>query len=151
MREGLRLWRQTGSKLYAPYRLGVAADALVIAGQHDDGWRLLNEAIEATDGMGEKWFRAELYRMQGALLLCLTSDDQDAEVCFQQALTVARAQDARLLELRASTSLARLWRDQGRHEDGYGLVSSIYEWFTEGFDTHDLQEAKALLDELRAN
>ena len=151
VREGLRLWRQTGSKLYAPYRLGVAADALVIAGQHDDGWRLLNEAIEATDGMGEKWFRAELYRMQGALLLCLTSDEQDAEVCFQQALTVARAQDARLLELRASTSLARLWRDQGRHEDGYGLVSSIYEWFTEGFDTHDLQEAKALLDELRAN
>jgi predicted ATPase len=151
VREGLRLWRLTGSKLDIPYRLGVAADALATAGHHDDAWHLLNEAIEASERFREHWFRAELHRMQGALLLCLRSDGEDAEVCFQQALTVARGQDARLLELRAASSLARLWRDQGRCADACGLLGLIYDWFTEGFATPDLQEAKTLLDELRAH
>ena len=151
VREGLRLWRQTGSKLDAHYRLGVAADALATAGHLDDAWRLLNEAVEASERIGDRWFKAELHRMQGALLLRLRSDGEGAEVCFQQALTVARAQDARLLELRAANDLARLWRDQGRRDDACGLVGSIYERFTEGFATPDLQEAKTLLDELRAN
>jgi predicted ATPase len=149
--DGLRLWRQTGSKLDAPYRLGIAADALAMAGHHDDAWRLVNEAVEESQRFREYWFRAELHRMQGALLLCLRSDEEDAEVCFQQALTVARGQGARLLELRAASSLARLWRDQGRCADACGLLGLIYEWFTEGFATPDLQEGKTLLDELRGD
>ena len=150
VREGLRLWRQTGSKLDAPYRLGVAADALATAGHLDNAWLLLNEATGTAERLEERWFKAELHRMQGVLLLRGGSSGEDAEVCFQQALTVARAQDARLLELRAASSLARFWRDQGRCADACDLLSLIYEWFTEGFATPDLQEAKMLLDELRA-
>ena len=150
VREGLHLWRQTGSKLDAPFRLGVAADALAAAGHLDDAWFLLNEAIEATELFEERWFKAELHRMQGALMLRWRSEGEDAEACFQQALTVARRQDARLLELRAAGSLARLWRNRDRCADACNLLGSIHERFTEGFATPDLQEAGMLLDELRA-
>jgi predicted ATPase len=98
---------------------------------------------------GERFYEPELYRLQGELVLALAVDKQpEAEACFQQALTVARQQEAKLLELRAAMSLSRLWQQQGKRTDAYDLLAPIYGWFTEGFDTADLQEAKALLEEL---
>jgi predicted ATPase len=98
---------------------------------------------------GERYYEAEVYRLKGALLLRQAAPDRSqAEACFQQALTVARHQEAKLLELRATMSLARLWQQQGKRQDAYDLLAPAYGWFTEGFDTADLQEAKALLDTL---
>jgi class 3 adenylate cyclase/predicted ATPase len=149
VREGLRLWRQTGSRLYIPYRLGVVADALAVAGQQSEALQLLEEAIQATEQIEDRWFEAELHRLKGVLLAGGSSESRkDVEFCLQHALTVARSQDARLLELRAATSLARFWRDQDRCDQACALLSPIYGWFTEGFNTPDLRDAKALLDEL---
>ncbi len=98
---------------------------------------------------GERWYEAELYRLKGELLLQQSSDNQaEAEACFQQALDVARHQQAKSFELRAATSLARLWQQQGKRQEAHDLLAPVYSWFTEGFDTADLQDAKALLDEL---
>jgi predicted ATPase len=96
----------------------------------------------------EIWFEAELHRLQGELLR--QGAPRKAEFCFQQALDIARGQDAKSWELRAATSLARLYRDQGRHERAHEFLACVYEWFTEGFETPDLQEAKGLLEELTA-
>jgi predicted ATPase len=97
----------------------------------------------------ERWWAAEVYRLQGVLLLQLPIPDVgQAEACFQHALDVARRQEAKSLELRAATSLARLWQQQGKRAEAYELLAPIYGWFTEGFDTADLQEARALLEEL---
>src|SRR5207253_8586216 len=94
---------------------------------------------------------AEAYRLQGEVLLCQAVPDvAQAETCFQQALTVARRQQAKSLELRAAMSLSRLWQHQGQRAAAYDLLAPVYGWFTEGFDTTDLQEAKALLEALRA-
>jgi predicted ATPase len=152
VREGLRLWRQTGSRLYIPYRLGVVADALAVAGQQSEALQLLEEAIQATEQIEDRWFEAELHRLKGVLLAGESSESRkDVEFCLQHALTVARSQDARLLELRAATSLARFWRDQDRCDQAGALLSPIYGWFTEGFNTPDLQDAKALLGRLGIN
>ena len=149
VREGLRLWRQTGSRMYVPYRLGVVADALAVARQEGEALQLLEEALQATEQIEERWFEAELHRLKGVLLAGESGESREgAEFCLQHALTVARSQDARLLELRAATSLARFWRDQDRCDQAYALLSPIYGWFTEGFTTPDLQDAKVLLDEL---
>jgi len=108
-------------------------------------------------GTGERYYEAELHRQRGELLLLHAAQshpDQgsqaqhDAETCFQQALDVSRQQQAKSLELRAAMSLARLWQHQGKRQAAYDLLAPIYGWFTEGFDTMDLQEAKALLEEL---
>src|SRR5262245_30833786 len=104
--------------------------------------------VEATE---ERWWEAEVYRLKGALLLQLPLLDVDqAEACFQQALDVARRQQAKALELRAAMSLSRLWQQQGQRAEAHALLAPIYGWFTEGFDTADLQDAKALLEALRA-
>ena len=96
----------------------------------------------------ERWWEAEVYRLQGVLLLQRSPSDVDrAEACFQQALDVARRQQARALELRAALRLSRLWQQQGQRADAHALLAPIYGWFTEGFDTADLQEAKTLLEE----
>jgi len=111
--------------------------------------RLLDDALAQVNRTGERWFEAELHRLLGALLL--TTPERDplgAEACFQRALAVARGQEARLWELRAATSLARLWAEQGRRAEGHDLLAPIYGWFTEGFDTADLKDAKALLKDL---
>jgi predicted ATPase len=93
--------------------------------------------------------KADLHRLEGELLLIRASDNQaEAEACFRRALEVARAQSAKALELRASTSLARLWAEQGRRAEAHDLLAPVYGWFTEGFHTADLKDAKALLDEL---
>jgi predicted ATPase len=105
--------------------------------------------MAAAHNVGERWCEAERHRIKGELLLALSADHQaEAEACFQQALAVARHQQARSWELRAAISLGRLWQRQGKHVEAHKLLAEIYDWFTEGFDTADLQEAKALLAEL---
>src|SRR5262249_10540666 len=107
------------------------------------------EALTLADKTGERWYAPELYRLKGTLLLQQSADNhEEAQACFQQALGVARSQQAKSLELRAATSLSRLWQQQGQHYAARQLLSEVYAWFTEGFDTADLQEAKALLEEL---
>jgi predicted ATPase len=101
------------------------------------------------DTTGERWYEPELYRLKGALLLQQHSDNQaEAENCFHHAMALAQNQQAKSLELRAATSLARLWQSQGKCKEAHDLLAPVYGWFTEGFDTADLQEAKALLEEL---
>jgi predicted ATPase len=127
----------------------ILAEACGQADQQDDGLRLLAEALAVADNTAERWYEAELYRLKGELLLqCSVAQPAEAEACFQQALAVARRQQAKSLELRAAMSLARLWQQQGKDAEARELLGSIYGWFTEGFDTADLQEAKALLAEL---
>ena len=118
-------------------------------GQPEAGLTVLAEALTLADKTGERWYEPEIYRLQGALLLQQSPDNHtEAHACFQHALDVARAQQARSLELRAATSLARLWQQQGQRHEARQLLAEVYNWFTEGFDTADLQEARALLHEL---
>ena len=118
-------------------------------GQPKVGLEALAEALMLVDRTGERWYESELYRLKGELLL-QQSRDHYAEVyaCFQHALDVARDQQVKSLELRAATSLAQLWQQQGKRTDAHQLLAEVYGWFTEGFDTTNLQEARALLDTL---
>jgi predicted ATPase len=110
----------------------------------------LREALDRSEATGERWFEAELHRIKGDVLLRAPEvDPGQAEACFRQAITVAQGQQAKLWELRAATSLARLWRDQGKGAQAHDLLAPVYDWFTEGFDTPDLKEARVLLDALR--
>jgi predicted ATPase len=110
---------------------------------------LFTDAFERVEETGERWFEAELHRRRGEVLLCLSdADNAEAERCFRQAMAVAQAQGTKLWELRAAMSLARLWADQGERARAHDLLAPIYGWFTEGFETADLKDAKALLDEL---
>jgi predicted ATPase len=150
LRRGLIAWEQTGAALIVPYYLGLLAKALAEAGRPGEGLGALAEALDRVATTGELWLKAELHRLRGELLLAPPTPDQpEAEACFRQALAVAREQDARMWELRAATSLAQLWRDEGRRAEAHDLLAPVYGWFTEGFDTADLKDAKALLDELR--
>jgi predicted ATPase len=149
MWEGLAAYRATGLELDRPWVLGLIAEVYGQGRQSDDGLRVLSEALALGDKTGERWCEAELHRLKGELLLQQSPDNQtEAESCFQKALDVSRNQQAKLWELRASTSLARLWREQGKRQEAYNLLGPVYHWFTEGFDTADLIDAKALLDEL---
>jgi predicted ATPase len=113
------------------------------------GLTVLAEALMLVDKTGERWYEPEIYRLKGALLLQQSPDKHaEAQACFHHALDVARSRQAKSLELRVATSLARLWQQQGKHAEAYQLLAEVYGWFTEGFDTADLQEAKALLNEL---
>ena len=149
----LAAWQAIGSKLWRPYFLALLAEACAKAGQVKEELTVLAEALAAVDNTGERFYEAELYRLKGECLLrqvANPSSSQEAEACFQQALTVARRQEAKSLELRAAMSLSHLWQRQGKRAEAYDLLVPIYGWFTEGFDTADLQEAKTLLDELGA-
>src|SRR5262249_2730484 len=109
----------------------------------------LTEALVHGEHTGERYYEAEIHRLQGELLLQQSSDNQaDAETCFHQAIAIAQNQQAKSFELRAATSLARLWQRQGKRHEAYDLLAPVYNWFTEGFDTADLQDAKALLETL---
>ena len=113
------------------------------------GLTALAEALTLAETTGERWYEPELYRRKAALLLQQASDNSTAAAsCFQQAITLARSQQAKSFELRAATSLARLWQQQGKRQEAHELLTPVYGWFTEGFDTADLQEAKALLTEI---
>jgi predicted ATPase len=144
MQEGLAAWRATGSKFHVPYRLARAAEAHLVAGEIEDGLRLI---CEATNQSGDCWFAPELYRIKGELLLEAGRRDE-VEGCLDQALKAAQEQGARLLELRAAMSLTRVLQAQGRRDEAQGLLAPVYACFTEGLDTADLQQAKALLDQM---
>jgi predicted ATPase len=147
MRQGLADYRATGTMLDLPWFLGVLAEAYGSANRVDAGLETVAEALTIADKAG--YYEAELYRLKGELLRQhAVSNVSQAEACFQQALTVARHQQAKSLELRAAMSLARLWQQQGKREEGRALLAPIYGWFTEGFATADLQEARRLLGQL---
>ena len=119
--------------------------------QFDDAWRCIGEAMTMVQTTNESWYEAEVNRIAGEIvLLSPQRDAAKAEEHFERALGIARRQQAKSWELRASMSLARLWRDQGKRQPARELLAPVYGWFTEGFDTRDLKEAKALLDELSA-
>jgi len=118
-------------------------------GHHELGLKVLTEALKLMDTTGERVWEPELYRLKGALLLQQSLDNQaEAESSLHHAIDIARNQQAKSFELRAATSLARLWQQQGKREEARQLLGDVYGWFTEGFDTADLKDAKALLDEL---
>ena len=118
-------------------------------GQFDEAWSHIGEAITAVETTKETWYEAEVHRIAGEIaLMSPERDAAKAEACFERALAVAREQQAKSWELRAAMSMARLWRDQGKRDEARELLAPVYGWFTEGFDTLDLKQAKALLDEL---
>jgi predicted ATPase len=127
--------------------IALLAVACEIAGQVEEGLTLLDDALQVVERTGERWVAAELNRHKGQLVLG-QGDPDAAEQLYRKALSIAGEQEAKLWELRAAVSLARLCRDQGRHAEARDLLAPVYGWFTEGFKTPDLQEAKALLDEL---
>jgi predicted ATPase len=148
---GITSLRSTGAYLYEPRHLWYLAMAYADLGQPDDARRCIDDAIDKVERSKEKWCEAEVNRIAGEVALkSLAPDPERAEAYFERALTVARQQQAKSWELRASISLARLWRDQGKRDQALDLLAPVYGWFTEGFNTLDLKEAKALLDELTA-
>ena len=149
MQQGLAAWCATGAAVFQPYGLALLAEASAQVGQVEAGLTLLAEALTVTNDKGERRWEAELHRLKGELLLARSAEhDMEAETCLHQALDIARRQEARSWELRAAMSLARLWQRQRKRAEAHALLAPIYGWFTEGFDTADLQEARALLDEL---
>jgi TOMM system kinase/cyclase fusion protein len=149
LRQGLAAYWTTGVELERTYWLALLAEAYGTVGQAEEGLCLLREALVVVENSDEQLWEAELYRLQGDLLLHQTVPDaQHAEACFCQALATARRQQAKALELRAAMSLARLWQRQGKHAEARQTLAEVYAWFTEGFDTADLREARALLDTL---
>jgi len=135
--------------LIQPYFLALLAQAHAEAGQTAEGLRVLEEALTLVHKTGERFYEAELYRLQGDLLLAdSTRRHAEAHAVYQQALALARSQQARSWGLRIAMSLSRLWQRQGKRAEAYDLLAPVYGWFTEGFDTADLQEAKMLLQGL---
>jgi predicted ATPase len=146
---GITAWRSTGATLQVPWYLSYLARAYAEVGQFDDAWRCIGEAMTAVETTKETWFEADIRRTAGEIALMSPEPDAaKAEAYFERALAVARAQQAKSWELRAAMSMARLWRDQGKRDEARELLAPIYGWFTEGFDTLDLKEAKNLLREL---
>ena len=166
LKHGLAAYRATGAGIFVTYFLALVAEAYGANGQVQAGLQTIPEALERVEQTGERVWEAELHRLRGELVLqsgvqSLRSRDLrpqsatpnahvavEAEACFHQAIAIARQQQAKSLELRAALSLARLWQQHGKSAEAGALLAPIYGWFTEGFDTADLQEAKALLEEL---
>jgi predicted ATPase len=165
MRQGIDAWCALGAGLFLSHWLALLAEAYGQLGQTDAALQTVAEALAHVDNTSEGYYTAEIYRLRGELLLqasghAPTPEDaralvapenlhtSKAEACFQQALAVAHRQGAKSWELRAATSLARLWQQQGKHAEAGELLAPIYGWFTEGFDTADLQEARGLLEAL---
>jgi predicted ATPase len=142
-------YRSIGSKIYLPVYLSLLARACGELGQFDEAWSYIGEAMTAVETTKETWYEADVHRIAGEV--ALMSPERDAakgEACFDCALEIARAQQAKSFELRSAMSMARLWRDQGKREEARELLAPVYAWFTEGFDALDLKQAKALLDKL---
>jgi predicted ATPase len=154
IRQGLAAWRAMGAELARPTSLALLAEACGKGGQTEEGMIALTEALGIMDKNGERAYEAELYRLKGELTLQQFQvpgskfQVEEAEEGFQKAIDIARDQQAKSLELRAATSLARLWQQQEKQKEAHQMLSEIYGWFTEGFDTKDLQEAKTLIEEL---
>jgi len=147
MRDCMEQAEKVGSNIHLPKRLGYLATAYADLGQHEVSLALLGEAIRAVETTSERLFESELYRLRGELFLIL-GRRREAESALERAMMIARQQEARLWELHAAMSMARLWREQGKRDEARELLAPVYGWFTEGFDTLDLKQAKALLDEL---
>ncbi|HMD63003.1 MAG TPA: AAA family ATPase, partial [Stellaceae bacterium] len=148
LRSGSTTYRATGAESLTPYFTALLAGACEIAGQIEEALGQLDDALQIVERTGERWFAAELNRHKGQLLL-RQGNTAAAQELYRKALSIAVEQEAKLWELRAAASLARLRRDQGRRAEARDLLAPVYGWFTEGFDTPDLKEAKALLDDLR--
>jgi predicted ATPase len=146
---GITAFRATGSTIWAPWYQSYLAQACAELGQFDDAWRYIDDAMGAMETTKEKWCEAEVNRIAGEIALKSPgAGTPKAEAYFKRSLSVARAQQAKSWELRAAMSMARLWRDQGKPQQARELLAPVYGWFTEGFDTRDLKDAKALLEEL---
>jgi predicted ATPase/class 3 adenylate cyclase len=146
--QAFAVWQDTGANVMTLI-LGVQAEAHWKASRPEEALHLLEEVLDRVERTSERWFEAELHRLKGEVLISISErDGAEAESSFQRAVQVARGQSAKMWELRATISLARLWQEQSRRAEGHDLLARIYGWFTEGFDTTDLKEAKALLDEL---
>jgi predicted ATPase len=152
VREGLAMLDTREGMLTVPYWLSLQAEVYGHSRQAEEGLRLLDEGLTLVHQHHNRYHEAELYRLKGELIQQATVEWQQTHVtperCFEVALDIARQQQAKFLELRAAISLVRLWQSQGKRQDAYGLLAPVYDWFTEGFDTADLQDAKALLQEL---
>jgi predicted ATPase len=147
LRGGSTAYRATGAQGNMPYQIALMAGASEISGRIEEALSLLEHALQIVESTGERWFSAELNRHKGQLLLRQGLTDA-AEELYRKALSIAREQEAKLWELRAAVSLARLRGDQGRRAEARDLLAPIYGWFTEGFDTADLKDAMTLLAEL---
>jgi predicted ATPase len=147
LRAGSAAFRSTGAEAWMPYCIALLARACAIAGQIEEAVTLSDDALRFMERTGERWFEAELNRHKGELLL-RQGHAEAAEDLYRKALGIACEQEAKAWELRAATSLARLCGEQGRRAEAHDLLASVYDWFSEGFNTPDLVEAKALLDEL---
>src|SRR5499427_5765864 len=146
---GIAAWRSTGSTAWMPLYLSYLARAYAELGQFEHAWRSIDEAMTAAETAKERWHEADIHRIAGEItLLSQRPSAANAEAYFERALSVARAQQAKSWELRAAMSMARMWRDQGKHQQARDLLAPVYGWFTEGFDTLDLKQAKVLLDAL---
>jgi predicted ATPase len=154
MQEGVKAFYTPPRRLFVPLLLALQAEAHLKLGQSSEAYTAISEALTIIDQNGEGWWESELYRLKGEQLRQAGAKrqashiDTDVEACFHQALDVARQQQAKSLELRAAMGLARLWQSWDKCQDAYELLAPVYGWFTEGFDTADLKEAKVLLDEL---
>src|SRR5438477_8087172 len=145
IRRGLVAYRATGAEIERPHWLALMAEACMRSGRMEEGFRIVGEALEHSTQTGIEYYDSELHRLEGELRLRLDPvDAQQAEANFRRALEIAQRQQAKSWELRAATSLARLWGEQGRRAEGRELLAPVYAWFTEGLDTADLKEAKAL-------
>jgi predicted ATPase len=150
-RQALAAYREQGNKLWVPFYRGLLAEIEAEDQDADAALAHIDEALALAGETGERWSDAHLHRMRGeALLKRYREDTALAEKAFLTAIAVARQQNARSFELRAAICIARLWRDQGKRDEARDLLAPVYGWFTEGFDTRDLKEARVLLDELAA-
>jgi predicted ATPase len=146
--QGMTTFRATGALTWLPYFLGLQAETYALSNRIDDGRASVAEALALADKTEQRCWQAELNRIKGELLLAMSSNNHaEAEHCFSQALDIARRQQAKSWELRAAVSLGRMWQQQGKVEEARKMLSEIYGWFTEGFDTADLKEAKNLLED----
>jgi predicted ATPase len=145
--EGLAQFRAAGCNATMPFVLTTLAETYGLAGQPEEGLKRIAEAIALLERTQERWAEAETHRIEGTLLL-FVSDEAAAEDSFHKALAVSRRQNAKFWELRAAMSMARLWRDQGKRKEARDLLTPVHGWFTGGFDTPNLREAKTLLGEL---
>jgi predicted ATPase len=146
---GINTWRSTRATLHESLFLSHLARAYAELGQFDHAWRCIGEAMTAVETTKERWCEADIHRIAGEIALMPPEPDATkVEAYFERALRIARKQQAKSWELRAAMSLAQLWRDQGKPSEARNLLAHVYGWFTEGFDTRDLKEAKALLGAL---
>ncbi len=147
--QSLADFRVMGAEGFRQYFLSILAEAYWKVGRTEEGLSALSEALALVDKTGARGGEAEIHRLKGELLLAQSEGNQaEAEACFHKALEIARGQQAKSWELRAATSLSRLWQSQGKWGEARDLLAPVYDWFTEGFETADLKEAKTLLEEL---